>query len=339
LLETSLQPHVHAADALRHAAAPLESREAGLAEELVFGVLRYQAQLDYVMGLYARGALEPAVRVTLRLGVYQLRYLDRIPPHAAVGETVNLVKRAGKMSASGLVNAVLRRVTREEIRWPDRATRLSCPEWMLARWGRHFGTEEAEAIARAALERPEEYRRGERVMDIGAQSVVPLLDLKPGERFLDLCAAPGNKTLQALETENLSAIACDAEWRRLRQVPAENRVVLDATRPLPFGRVFDKVLVDAPCSGTGTLGRNPEIKWRLQVADLTRQQERQRDILANALRVVKPNGRLVYSTCSLEQEENELVVRNLNPRATSYRLPGREPGDGFFSAVFSSVLG
>jgi 16S rRNA (cytosine967-C5)-methyltransferase len=122
-------------------------------------------------------------------------------------------------------------------------------------------------------------------------------------------------------------------------VPVEKRVILDATKPLPFGRGFDKVLVDAPCSGTGTLGRNPEIKWRLEPGDLPRQQERQRGILANAMRVLRPGGRLVYSTCSLEQEENEQVVKNLNPRSTSYRLPGRDAGDGFFAAVFVNSLG
>ena len=339
LLKTSIKDNAHADDELRRIAAPLESRDAGLAEEIVFGVLRHQAQLDCIIRQLARGVLDIEVRIALRMGIYQLRYLDRIPPHAAVGETVDLVKRAHKLSAAGLVNAVLRRVNRDPIEWPDRATRLSCPEWLLMRWEKQFGQEAAEGIARAALERPQEYRRGERIMDIGAQSIVPLLELKPGERLLDLCAAPGNKTLQAMETPGVQIVSCDVEWRRLRQVPTEQRVTLDAAEPLPFGRVFDKILVDAPCSGTGTLGRNPEIKWRLKPADLTRQQQRQKQILASALRVLKPAGRLVYATCALEEDENEMVVRPFGPKSTVYRLPGRDPGDGFFAAVFSSALG
>ena len=339
LLKTSINGHSHADDELRRAAAPLESRDAGLAEEVVFGVLRYQAQLDHIIRQLARGMLDIEVRIALRMGIYQLRYLDRIPPHAAVGETVDLVKRAHKLSAAGLVNAVLRRVNRDPVAWPDRATALSCPEWLLQRWEKAFGREAAEAIARAALERPQEYRRGERIMDIGAQSIIPLLGLQSGDRMLDLCAAPGNKTLQALETPGVEVVACDAEWRRLRQVPVVNRVTLNAAEPLPFGRIFDKVLVDAPCSGTGTLGRNPEIKWRLKPVDLTRQQQRQKQILASALRVLKPTGRLVYATCALEEDENEQVVRPFGPKSTVYRLPGREPGDGFFAAIFSNVLG
>jgi 16S rRNA (cytosine967-C5)-methyltransferase len=337
LLKTAVKDNTHADDELRRLAAPLDSRDAGLAEEIVFGVLRHQAQLDYLIRRLAKGVEDAEVLIALRMGIYQLRYLDRIPPHAAVGESVDLVKRARKLSASGLVNAVLRRVNRDPVAWPDPATELSCPRWLLARWEKQFGVDVAAGIAKAALERPQEYRRGERIMDIGAQSIVPLLELKPGDRVLDLCAAPGNKTLQIAET-CAGVVACDAEWRRLRQVPVTDRVVLNAMEPLPFGRVFDKVLVDAPCSGTGTLGRNPEIKWRLKPVDLTRQQQRQKQILASALRVLKPNGRLVYATCSLEVEENEDVVRTFGARKTVYRLPGRDEGDGFFAAVFSSAL-
>ena len=338
LLKAVTKENSHADDELRRLAAPLESRDAGLAEEIVFGVLRYQAQLDHLIRGLARGVLDAEVRIALRMGIYQLRYLDRIPPHAAVGESVDLVKRAQKASASGLVNAVLRRVNRDPVEWPDRATELSCPEWLLTRWRKQFGAAAADGIAKAALERPKEYRRGDRIMDIGAQSIAPLLELKPGDRVLDLCAAPGNKTLHIAETAP-NVTAADAEWRRLRQVPIAQRVVLNAMEPLPFGRVFDKVLVDAPCSGTGTLGRNPEIKWRLKPADLTRQQQRQKQILASALRVLKPAGRLVYSTCSLEVEENEDVVKAFGPKLTVYRIPGRDEGDGFFAAVFSSALG
>jgi 16S rRNA (cytosine967-C5)-methyltransferase len=173
-------------------------------------------------------------------------------------------------------------------------------------------------------------------MDIGAQSIVPLLELAPSHRFLDVCAAPGNKTLQAAETTR-RVTACDRSRPRLYEIPVRDRVQLDAAAPLPFPPAFDRILVDAPCSGTGTLGRNPEIKWRVSVEEYLRQQERQMQILRHALACLAPGGRLVYSTCSLEPEENEAVIEPFRERvqSTGYRLPGQQPGDGFFHAVLA----
>jgi 16S rRNA (cytosine967-C5)-methyltransferase len=173
-------------------------------------------------------------------------------------------------------------------------------------------------------------------MDIGAQSIVPLLELRPEHRFLDLCAAPGNKTLQAAEC-GVKPVACDRSRKRLATIPVERRVQLDAAQALPFRPVFDRVLVDAPCSGTGTMGRNPEIKWRVTPEEIERQAERQVQILRAALEVLAPGGRLVYATCSLEREENEGVVERFSERVLEmgYRLPGREAGDGFFHAVLA----
>ncbi|MGI8745436.1 MAG: transcription antitermination factor NusB [Bryobacteraceae bacterium] len=335
----------YASDLLLSGSAKLASRDAGLASEIVFGCLRYQKQLDYLIDQLTRSRpLDLEVRLALRMGVYQLRYLDRIPPHAAVGESVELTKRAGKKWAGGLVNAVLRKVNRQPIHWPDRATELSCPEWLLTRWDQQFGPEAAAAIARAALQAPETYIASTgRVQDIGSQAIVPMLNLQPGQSFLDLCAAPGNKTAQALET-GVEAIACDLHWHRLKQLADLQcrRVVLDGTEPLPFSRQFDRILVDAPCSGTGTLGRNPEIKWRLHPYDLIDLQIRQTALLRNALAHLKPDGTLVYATCSLETEENERVIESVplpQPHArwrTERRLPGVDLGDGFFSAVLTS---
>ena len=332
----------YASDLLR--AAALEARDAALASEIAFGVLRRRAQLDYLIERYSgrRAKLDLEVRLALRMGIYQLRYLDRVPAHAAVSESVGLARRARTHSAAGLVNAVLRKVNRDPVEWPTRAIELSCPEWLLARWERHYGAGAAVGIARAALEAPEPYVQAEtgRTQDIGSQTVVPRLDLGPGHRFLDLCAAPGNKTAQALAA-GVEAIACDRSHRRLAAMKPLGvpLVVVDGTRPLPFARRFDRILVDAPCSGTGTLGRNPEIKWRLTAADLEDLSRRQAALLANARAALAPGGRLVYATCSLEPEENEAILAAVPPELVVERferLPGRDAGDGFRGAVIKS---
>jgi 16S rRNA (cytosine967-C5)-methyltransferase len=355
------------AEALAAKSSPLDSRDAGLASDIVFGVLRRRGELDAAIGQYSKRTVErldPAVRIALEMGLYQLRFLDRVPDHAAINDSVELVRRAGKSSASSFVNAILRRAVREPLEVPET---LSTPAWMLERWIAQYGTETAFDIAAASLRPPERYIRvgnaappsgaeatevpgcyrlpsgdpgGYRFQDIGSQAVVPLLDLQPGCSFLDLCAAPGNKTAQALETP-VRAIACDVHFSRARLLTnlAIPVVTLDATKPLPFTRKFDRILLDAPCSGTGTLARNPEIKWRLNAGDIADLQIRQKAILANALAQLEPGGVLVYSTCSLEREENQEVVEaSVEPGgaevvATMQRLPGRDPGDGFFAAV------
>ena len=362
------------AEALAAKSAHLDSRDAGLASDIVFGTLRRRGELDAAIGQYAKrdtGKMDAEVRIALEMALYQMRFLDRVPAHAAVNDAVELVRRAGKSSAAAFVNAVLRRAIREPVSVPET---LSTPAWLLERWTAQFGTETAQAIAHASLCPPERYIRvghdnrvgntappegaeptgvpgcfrlstgdagGFRFQDIGSQAVVPLLDLQPGQTFLDLCAAPGNKTAQALETP-LRAIACDLHLSRARLLtPLGIPVVtLDATRPLPFARRFDRILVDAPCSGTGTLARNPEIKWRLKPADIADLQSRQIAILRNALGCLAPGGRLVYSTCSLEREENQdvVAVSGAEVLQTMQRLPGRDLGDGFFASVLRAKL-
>ena len=352
------------AEALASKSARLDSRDAGLASDIVFGTLRHQGEIDALIDKYSKrpaARLDEAVRLAIRMGLYQIRFLDRVPDHAAVNDSVELARRAGKASAAVFVNAVLRRALREPA---EVAATASTPAWLLKRWIAYFGKETALNIARATLLPPERYIRvghaappegavptgvpgcyilesGRnpglfRFQDIGSQSVVPLLDLQPGHSFLDLCAAPGNKTAQALETP-LKAIACDLHPSRARMLQTLGIpvAVVDATRPLPFTRRFDRILVDAPCTGTGTLARNPEIKWRLAPADIADLQTRQIAILKNALPLLKPEGLLVYSTCSLEREENEDVVKasGATVLSTFQRLPGREPGDGFFAAL------
>ena len=325
----------YATDLLRRESG--DPRDLALAESIVLGCLRYQSQLDYLIAYFSgkTGKLDDEVRIALRIGIYQLRYLDRIPAHAAVTASVDLVKKARKHSAAGFVNAILRKVNRDVLAWPDLATELSIPPWMLARWQSQYGTEAAAQIARAGLVEPAAAINPEtgRQQDPGAQSIVPLLNVQPGDLVLDLCAAPGNKTAQIL-AQGARVIACDRYIKRLDSVDATAaRVVLDGSTTLPFPAVFDRILLDAPCSGTGTLARNPEIKWRLREEDLPKFADLQRRMLANALACLKPGGTLVYSTCSLEHEENEAIVKNYAVAQTHLRQPGRDEGDGFFAAV------
>lgn len=325
-----------ASDLLRAASEKLDARDAALAHQIVFGVLRHQIPLDQWIDSRTRGRkLDIEVRIALRLGSFQLFFLDRVPAYAAVSDSVNLVKRARKASAAGFVNAILKNPG------PFAKTNPSAcvPEWMFSRWATHFGQEAALRIAGHSQQEPEtsvEPVTG-RTQDIGAQWVVTLLDLHPGLTFLDTCAAPGNKTAQAIAA-GARVVACDRHLHRLKPMRdlACALVQLDATQPLPFRLKFDRVLVDAPCSGTGTLARNPEIRHRLKPEDLADLHSRQVRILGNAMAAVAPGGRLVYSTCSLEPEENEEVVREVTgsiPDETCYRVPGIQPGDGFYAAV------
>ena len=333
----------YASDLLRIETADLDTRDAGLAEALVFGCLRYQAQLDYLIAHFSgrpQPKLDEEVRIALRLGIFQLRYLERVPPHAAVTESVELVKKAHKRSAAGFVNAVLRKVNRKPVKWPDRATEFSVPSWMLERWTKHYGSQAAESIARASLKEPLNVVNPAtgRQQDPASQEIVPLLGIEPGMTLLDLCAAPGNKSAQAIAA-GAKVVACDRYPKRVAEVSTQaQRVVADATLPLPFRAKFDRILVDVPCSGTGTFARNPEIKWRLQPSDIERFTDVQKRILENAMRALKPSGRLVYSTCSLEPEENQEVIMKLPVKETRLWLPGNSsPGDGFFAAVITSA--
>jgi 16S rRNA (cytosine967-C5)-methyltransferase len=402
----------------------LEPRDRALCHELVMGVLRWQLWLDRLGEYFTKrptNDLDVAIRLILRLGLYQLRFLSRVPASAVVNESVNLVHRARLRSAGALVNAVLRRAARELEVDPahdisDPIERLSVftshPAWLVERWTKAFGSETAEAFARANQQPPptgfrvvtQRAREDEviaklqasgaklepsriaahawritrggplfselvasgavYVQDEASQMVAQALDAKPGEHVLDLCSAPGSKATQIADgmTGLGSVIVSDLQAHRLRIVSDTAKrhdlsiiqcLVLNGLDPLPLREsLFDRVLVDAPCSGTGTLRRNPEIRWRISAHDIDDLSSRQKRLLLNASRVVKPGGRLVYSTCSVEPEENELVVQtflenNINfslvelPFGGALMIPGTartwpqlQDTDGFFLAAF-----
>jgi 16S rRNA (cytosine967-C5)-methyltransferase len=406
-----------------------------LTTELVMGALRWQGELDFQIERLSGKPLryfDPEIATILRLGIYQIRFLEKIPKSAAVNEAVELTKARRKRSAAGLVNAVLRKCEPPARRpaAPDGeklrpellpSLRRSFPAWLLERWERNFGREAAMALAWASNAVPPttlRVCRGERrevqrqltgegvqtepgrysrqaltvrsgnvqssrllseggvvIQDEASQLVAALVAPERGQRVLDVCAAPGIKTRQlAGALGHGTLVACDLSAPRLRtmarlvrgRVPAGvglHMIRLEARSPLPFGCTFDPVLLDVPCSGTGTLARNPEIKWRLQPSDLPRLAAAQAQMLGNALAVLAPGGRLVYATCSLEPEENEQVVETVLRAVGGFRLltaaelsaefpalavlfdprgyfrtrPDLHSMDGFFAAVMARV--
>jgi 16S rRNA (cytosine967-C5)-methyltransferase len=397
----------------------LSSRDAALCTQLVMGVLRWQSALDAEIASVANKNLDLEVRLALRLAVYQLRHLDRVPQRSAVNESVELVKRARKRSAAPLVNAVLRKLAAAEpVKSGSMAEQYAHPEWLAQRWVEQYGAAAAEAICRFDQQTPETtlrlpragagelerelqsegitleparllvnarrvvqgdvprtaaYRGGRiAIQDEGSQLVAALVG--EGKRILDCCAAPGGKTAAMAERNpGAKVTAVEIHEHRLKVmrklVRAQNVEFLpgDATQ-LPTPGEFDRILADVPCSGTGTIARNPEIKWRLRPEDLADLHERQVAILRAALLRLERGGRLVYSTCSLEREENEQVVEEVLAGISQIRpvpcikvleelkqhgelvfndlaslcdgpylrtIPGVHPCDGFFAAIFT----
>ena len=363
------------------ASRPLSPRDAALAMELVYGTLRWQRYLDWILAPHSRRRLETLdarVRVILRMTAYQIALLDRVPTFAAVNDAVTLAPRTPGVKP--FVNAVLRSFARRAPREREPAaprdplealaTRCSFPTWLAARWVARFGREEAEALMRASNERPPLTLRAnalrttrdvlaERlaaeeglavrptrhapeglvvgpggapaswrafgdgsfaVQDEASMLVGRLLAPEPGATVADVCAAPGTKTTHIAElmADRGRVLAFDREPERLARVrEAAARLgitvvdardgAVDVLAP-GFRDACDAVLVDAPCSNLGVLRRNPEVKWRRQPSDLGPASRQQSEILAAAATMVKPGGRLVYATCSLEPEENEAVV-------------------------------
>jgi 16S rRNA (cytosine967-C5)-methyltransferase len=362
--------------------ARIKVEDAGLATELVMGVLRWRRLLDFLLDRQLNkpvAKLDLPVALALRIGLYQLRFLERIPARAAVNESVELVKGARKTSAATLVNAVLRRAADDKQVPADHllpqdmpvAERLgilhSHPTWMVERWLARLGEEQtiaqleadnrtprltcalhdvrqreeiftalkhaglriepgkilqsAFAVSGGSPTRTESFRAGAiSIQDEASQTIPLLLDVQTKDRVLDLCAAPGGKTPPLVRAAGPSGtvIAADRHAHRLRAMREQFQrldltqvrlVELDAASPLPFSAFFHRILVDAPCSGTGTLARHPEIRWRLQPEQFAEFHALQVSLLKSALERLAPGGCLVYSTCSLEPEENEHVVQ------------------------------
>jgi 16S rRNA (cytosine967-C5)-methyltransferase len=359
--------------------AKLSTRDHGLATELVMGVLRWQSLLDQRLAAASSkklDRLDGEILAALRLGVYQLQFLSRVPARAAIFESVELVKVARKHSAASFVNAVLRTVAgagmgnifAEIGRSPDSITlarNAAHPPWLVARWTEHYGLEATRQICvhnqtapdtaihihngQSNDDRPNDdqsdvelaaagvrlapgrllsaarrvlagdvtgtraYQEGRVSIQDEASQLIAVLAGR-GEMVLDCCASPGSKTaLLARRNPHAKVFATELHPHRARLLQSLSRlpnvhVVAADARRLPFSSKFDRILADVPCSGTGTLARNPEIKWRLKAEDLRDLQSRQVAILQSALRQLAIGGRLVYSTCSLEREENEAVV-------------------------------
>lgn len=364
-----------------------DPRDRALLTMLVYGATRHRLTLDALAkAASGRKTIDEILLPILRVALYQLIFLTKIPPHAAVNEAVEEARRAAPKAAP-FVNAVLRGAQRleggphllprpglpplglkVELWGKDVAERLSAsyshPEWLVRRWlGHGWTAERVEAICAADNLAPvvtvageavtgdprnvEGFREGKvRVQDETAARVAPLLDPRPGETILDLCAAPGGKSAHLASLTTGMIVALDLSMERVRLVRDSCRafanvriVAADGRRP-PFARVFDAVLADVPCSNTAVLGRRADARWRLRTTDFAKLAPLQDALLDAAASVLKPGGRLVYSTCSLEPEENESRIEAFVKRHPEYESgsiqrtdPAGGAGGGFASKL------
>jgi len=350
--------------AFRALAEGFDPRDRAFAMQLAYGTVQMVRPLDYAIETLGRRPvrkLDPPVRAALRLGAYQLGYMGSVPRHAAVNESVELVRAAGLERAVAFTNAVMRRVADGiepllaglgEATPAEAALKHSYPDWVAEAWWREWGPEDALELMRAQNEPPETAVRtpeGLRVVDEippewieegrvwpqsrGSQLAGQAVGAQPGERILDLCAAPGGKATQLAEVA-AEVVAVEKHDGRAREL-AENAARLgatnikvvwaDALKLPPNISGFDRVLVDAPCSGLGVLNSRPDLRWRAQPLP-----ELQSALLAAALERVKPDGTVTYSVCTIHRPENEEIVdaagatiEDLGVEFPDYRHPRR----------------
>ena len=322
--------------------AGLDARDRRFATELVYGTTRMRRACDFLVDRFLARPPEGRARNVLRLGAYQVAFAG-VPPHAAVAETVGLAPK----SLRGMVNAVLRRVADQPVTWPDDAVRLSVPDWVLDRLTADLGRERALAACEAMNAPAEVTERADGyVQDAASQQVAAAVGAGPGEVVVDLCAAPGGKAT-ALAAAGAFVVAGDVRPGRARLVRANAErlaaaadrtfgadaspvgsvatLTADGTRPPLRTGVADHVLVDAPCSGLGTLRRRPDLRWRADPASVTRLAALQRALLAPAADLVRPGGTLTYSVCTLttaESTEVDAWLADARPDLAPLRAPG-----------------
>lgn len=290
----------------------LDERDRRLVTELVYGSIRRRRSLDHLVDRFLSSDPPPTARAALRLGAYQLRFTD-IPDHAAVSATVDATPKRFR----GLVNAILRKVASAPVSWPDDATRLSYPDWVVERLVADLGADDAFAALETMNRAPEVNVRADGyTQDRASQLVVEALGVGPGDLVVDVCAAPGGKAT-AMAGSGARVVAADLRPKRVGLVAANAErtagarddggavwpVVADARRsPLRSG-VADVVLVDAPCSGLGVLRRRPDARWRVTASDVAELAVIQGSILAASSALVSPGGLLAYSVCTLTADE------------------------------------
>ncbi len=286
----------------------LDERDRRFATELVYGTTRMRRACDALVDRFLRSEPEPAVRTLLRLGAFQLCFAG-VPAHAAVDRTVAMTPHR----ARGFVNAVMRRVTATPMKWPSDAVRLSYPDWIFDRLVAELGRDDALATmetmntAPAVTERDDGY-----VQDTGSQWVAAAVQVAPGDLVLDTCAAPGGKAT-AMAARGAFVVAADLQEHRAGLVRSNSLslgatavlpCIADATRPPFSDATFDHVLVDAPCSGLGTLRRRADARWRIGQADVVELANLQRSIIETSAPLVRPGGTLTYSVCTLLAQES-----------------------------------
>lgn len=303
----------------RLADSDLDERDRRLVTEIVYGATRMRRAVDWLVDRFLVSPPPPALRAALRAGAYQLAF-TRIPPHAAVNATVDAAAKRNR----GVVNAVLRKVSDSlPVDWPSEGVRLSYPDWMIDRLVIDLGHDAAMAMLAMMNQAPEVTQREDGyIQDLASQWVVELVEAGPADMVLDLCAGPGGKTT-GLASQGANVVAADLHPARARLV-ADNctrlghddvRVVVADALAAPFSPAsFDRVLVDAPCSGLGVLRRRPDARWRIQPSDVEELADLQVGLLDNAVQLVADGGMLVYSVCTVTALETVGVAERFASR-------------------------